>query len=143
MSRLDIPGSEIQSLLTPENCALTLIDYQPQPVFHIQSIDRQTADQQRHRAGEDRRRSRCRRSLRRSLPTNSLARCCPSCATCSPDAEVIDRNSLNAWQDPEFRAAVEATGRRRLIMAGIWTEVCLAVPALSAREAGYEGVFRG
>jgi nicotinamidase-related amidase len=51
---------------------------------------------------------------------------------------VIDRSFINAWQDGKLRAAVEATGRRKLVMAGLWTEICLAFPAVSAAEAGYE-----
>ncbi|MFG1705107.1 hydrolase [Nonomuraea sp. M3C6] len=55
-----------------------------------------------------------------------------------PDIEVIDRSHINAWHDGAFRTAVEATGRRRLLIVGLWTEVCLTFPALSATEAGYE-----
>lgn len=58
-----------------------------------------------------------------------------------PEAEVIDRSWINAWEDEAFRGAVEATGRRKLIMAGLWTEVCLTLPALSALEEGYEVYF--
>jgi nicotinamidase-related amidase len=47
---------------------------------------------------------------------------------------------MNSWEDPEFRAAVERTGRRKLILAGLWTEVCIAFPALDALAAGY-GVY--
>jgi nicotinamidase-related amidase len=141
MSRLDIPGSEIQSLLTPENCGLTLIDYQPQPVFHIQSIDRQLLINNVIGLAKT--------ALLFEIPTivttvladEFAGPLLPELRDVFPDAEVIDRTSLNAWQDPEFRAAVEATGRRKLIMAGIWTEVCLAMPAVSAREAGYEMYF--
>lgn len=141
MSRLDIPGSEIQSLLTPENCALTLIDYQPQPVFHIQSIDRQLLINNVTGLAKTARLFAIPTIVTTVLADEFAGPLLPELRDVFPDAEVIDRNSLNAWQDPEFRAAVEATGRRRLIMAGIWTEVCLAVPALSAREAGYEVYF--
>src|SRR5258708_5209688 len=50
----------------------------------------------------------------------------------------IDRTKINAWEDVEFRQAVEATGRKKLIMAALWTEICLAFPALDALRAGYE-----
>ena len=50
----------------------------------------------------------------------------------------IDRTQINAWEDVEFRAAIEATGRRKLIMTALWTEVCLAFPSLDALRAGYE-----
>lgn len=55
-----------------------------------------------------------------------------------PDAPIIDRTNTNAWSDPAFVAAIEATGRRKLVMAGLWTEVCLAQTTISALAAGYE-----
>ena len=54
------------------------------------------------------------------------------------DVETIDRTVVNAWEQEEFRAAVEATGRRKLIMGGLWTEVCLVFPALDLLREGYE-----
>ncbi|AFK21607.1 hydrolase (plasmid) [Haloferax mediterranei ATCC 33500] len=54
-----------------------------------------------------------------------------------PEVEVIDRSLVNAWDDPAFVEAVEATGRSNLIMAGILTEVCVAFPAISAAQEGY------
>ncbi|MGQ0654464.1 MAG: isochorismatase family protein, partial [Betaproteobacteria bacterium] len=55
-----------------------------------------------------------------------------------PGVPEIDRTTLNSWEDPDFRAAVERTGRKKLIIAGLWTEVCVAFPALDALRAGYE-----
>ena len=54
------------------------------------------------------------------------------------DSSEIDRSSINAWEDTEFRQAVEATGRKKLIMTALWTEMCLAFPSLDALQAGYE-----
>ena len=52
--------------------------------------------------------------------------------------EPIDRNTVDAWDSPDFRAAVEATGRRKFIMGALWTEVCLVYPALDMLLEGYE-----
>ena len=54
------------------------------------------------------------------------------------DSVEIDRTAINSWEDVAFREAVQATNRRKLIMAALWTEVCLAFPALDAMRAGYE-----
>jgi nicotinamidase-related amidase len=54
------------------------------------------------------------------------------------DLEVFDRSTVNAWDEPRVRQAVEATGRKKLIIAGISIEVCLAFPAISATAAGYD-----
>ena len=45
------------------------------------------------------------------------------------NAPEIDRTTLNSWEDSDFRAAIEATGRKKLIVAGLWTEICVAFPA--------------
>ena len=52
--------------------------------------------------------------------------------------EAIDREHVNAWEQPQFREAVEATGRKKLIMGALWTEVCLAYPALDLLAEDYE-----
>jgi nicotinamidase-related amidase len=55
-----------------------------------------------------------------------------------PDRKPIDRTTMNSWEDKNFVAAVKKTKRKKLVIAALWTEVCLAFPALMAREAGYE-----
>jgi nicotinamidase-related amidase len=55
-----------------------------------------------------------------------------------PDIKQIDRTSMNSWEDADFVAAVKATGRKKLIMTALWTEVCLTFPALDALKEGYE-----
>ena len=52
--------------------------------------------------------------------------------------EAVDRTSINAWEDEEFVTAVRAAGRKKLIMTGLWTEACLTFPALDALREGYE-----
>ena len=55
-----------------------------------------------------------------------------------PDLEIIDRSTVNAWHEPRVKAAIQATGRKKLIITGISTEVCLAFPAISATAEGYD-----
>jgi nicotinamidase-related amidase len=58
-----------------------------------------------------------------------------------PGIEIIDRSSMNAWEDPTFRAAVEETGRKRLIFGALYTEICLAFPVIEALKDGYDVAF--
>ena len=58
-----------------------------------------------------------------------------------PGVQVIDRSSMNAWEDEAFRAAVEATGRKRLIFGALYTEICLAFPVLEAMKDGVGATF--
>lgn len=55
-----------------------------------------------------------------------------------PGVTQIDRTGVNSWEDADFRAAIEATGRKKIIMAGLWTEVCLAFPTLDMLAEGYD-----
>jgi nicotinamidase-related amidase len=58
-----------------------------------------------------------------------------------PGVTAIDRTSMNAWEDEAFRAAVEATGRKKLIFGALYTEICLAFPVLEAMADGYDATF--
>jgi nicotinamidase-related amidase len=55
-----------------------------------------------------------------------------------PDPPVIDRTSINAWLDAEFRMAVAATGRKKIVLAGLWTEACVMFPTLDMLKEGYQ-----
>jgi nicotinamidase-related amidase len=55
-----------------------------------------------------------------------------------PSAQIIDRTCLNAWEDGNFKKAVQNTGRREIILAGLWTEICVALPAVTMRADGYK-----
>jgi nicotinamidase-related amidase len=58
-----------------------------------------------------------------------------------PGIEVIDRSSMNAWEDPAFLAAVKKTNRKRLIFGALYTEICLAFPVVEALKDGYDATF--
>ena len=62
----------------------------------------------------------------------------PELLAVHPDVKPIERTSMNSWEDDAFVAAVKATGRKKLVISALWTEVCLTFPALMALEAGYE-----
>jgi len=126
-------------LLTPKNSALIIIDYQPVQVSSIASMDK------------------------RALVANIVAvvrtaklfqlPCVLSTVNVKTGInqptihqvqdefrgiEPLDRTTINAWEDREFRKAVEATGRKKLIMTALWTEACLCFPTLDAIRDGYE-----
>jgi len=62
----------------------------------------------------------------------------PELAEALPSASIINRTTVNAFDEPRFAKAVEATGRKKLIIAGVSTEVCLALPAIHATAIGYD-----
>src|SRR3989442_13653889 len=126
-------------LLTPQNSALVVIDYQPAQVGAVRSMDRDLL-------------------VKNIVSTVKLARLFRlpivhstvnvksgrNKPTVSPLAELLgdnpplDRTSINAWEDADFVRAVRATGRRKLIFCALWTEICLAFPALDALREGYD-----
>ena len=73
-----------------------------------------------------------------NVSLNSLKPTIPPLREVLSDLKEIDRTTINAWEDKEFLAAVEATGRKKLIMCALWTEACLTFPSLDAMREGYE-----
>jgi nicotinamidase-related amidase len=126
-------------LLTPQNCALLIIDYQPVQVAAVTSMDRRALVANVvavvHTAvfyGIPVVLSTLNVTTRRYQPTIQELR------DTLGGLDAIDRTSLNAWEDVDFLRAVRAIGRKKLIMAGLWTEVCLAFPVLDALRDGFE-----
>jgi nicotinamidase-related amidase len=126
-------------LLTPRNSALLIIDYQPVQVTSVASMDRRTL-------------------VTNIVAVTRLARLYGLPIVLSTvnvktglnqptihqlrdlltGVDAFDRTTINAWEDVEFNKAVKATGRKKLIMAALWTEACLTFPALDALREGYE-----
>ena len=126
-------------LLTPQNCAVVLIDYQDGQYATVGSATREQID-----LGAV---TLARLAHAYDLPTivSTVAvdmgvnrPTVPALMHELPGVVEIDRTGVNSWEDADFRAAVEATGRRKIVMAGLWTEVCLAFPTLDMLREGYE-----
>lgn len=126
-------------LLTPQNCAVVLIDYQPEQVATVQSAPIEEVMLNV--------RAVCKLARAYEVPV-ILSTVGVDMGVNSgtieelkaelPDVPEIDRTGVNSWEDAEFRAAVEATGRRKIVICGLWTEVCLAFPTLDMLAEGYE-----
>ena len=126
-------------LLTPKNAAFVVIDYQPVQVNSIASMDRQLLVNNIVGAAKA--------AVAYGLPvvhstvnveTGLNKPPIPQLRKVLDKYPTVDRTTINAWEDVGFRQAVEATGRRKLIMTALWTEACLTFPSLDALKAGYE-----
>jgi nicotinamidase-related amidase len=126
-------------LLTPQNCAFIVIDYQPVQVNSIASMERQRLVSNIVRSSKA--------AVGYGLPVvhstvnvrTGINK--PPIAALRSVLEkypVYDRTTINAWEDVEFKRAVEATGRKKLIMTALWTEACLTFPALDALRDDYQ-----
>ncbi|MCF3935859.1 hydrolase [Acuticoccus sp. M5D2P5] len=134
-----IRNPQTDHLLTPENAAFIIIDYQPIQVSSIRSMPR---DELVFNIV-----STAKAAVTFNLP---VIHSTVNVATGrnKPPIQALqevlghlptyDRTSINSWEDTEFKEAVKALGRRKLIMTALWTEACLAFPALDAIQEGYE-----
>ncbi|WP_044875193.1 hydrolase [Pseudomonas sp. LFM046] len=128
----------IRELLNPTNSALILIDHQPQMAFGVQSIDRQQLKNNTVALAKSAKIFNV-PTILTSVETESFSGYIwPELLGVFPGQQPVERTSMNSWEDEKFVAAVKATGRKKLVMAALWTEVCLTFPALEAIEAGYE-----
>jgi nicotinamidase-related amidase len=126
-------------LLSPQNAALLIIDYQPIQVSSIASMDRRALVENIVSVAKAAKLYRLPIVLSTvNVKTGLNQPMIHHLREVFPSQEPIDRTTLNAWEDPAFADAVRATGRRKLIVTGLWTEVCLAFPVLSALAEGYE-----
>ena len=125
-------------LLNPQNSALILIDFQPQMTFGVATIDRQALFNNVILLANAAKIFNV-PTILTTVETKSFSgNMWPQLLDIFPDQEPVERSSMNSWEDAKLVAAVAATGRKKLIMAALWTEVCLTFPALEALQAGYE-----
>lgn len=126
-------------LLTPQNSAFIIIDYQPIQVSSIRSMD------QKELVFNIVHTAMC--AVNYGLPVVHSTVNVKNGRNKPPiqqvqevlkDFPTYDRTTINSWEDVEFKKAVVATGRKKLVMTALWTEACLTFPALDAMEEGYE-----
>jgi nicotinamidase-related amidase len=126
-------------LLTPQNAAFVIIDYQPVQVNSIASMDRQLLVNNIVGASQA--------AVAYGLPiihstvnvrTGLNKPPIPQIRKVLDKVPTIDRTTINSWEDVEFRQAIEKAGRRKLIMTALWTEACLTFPCIDALAEGYE-----
>jgi nicotinamidase-related amidase len=127
------------NLITPQNAAFLFIDYQPEQLATVRSMDHDTLVKNAV--------STVRTAKAFGVPvvhstvnvaSGQTQPTLPELAEFLTDDPPLDRTTVNSWEDIEFVQAVHATGRRKLILCALWTEVCMAFVALDALREGYE-----
>ena len=130
-----------KSLLTPDDHVLILVDHQPQMAFATRSID--IAELRNNVTGL------AKSAKAFEVPTilTTVAEksfsgpIFPEVQAVFPDQTPIDRSTMNTWEDDRVVKEVEKTGRKKIVFAALWTEVCGVLPVLSAIEQGYDVYF--
>ena len=126
-------------LLTPANCQLIFIDHQPQMAFGVQSIDRQMLKNNAVALGKAARIFDIPTTITTVESKGFSGYTYPELLDVFPDAPLLERTSMNAWDDRKVRDALAASGRQKVVVSGLWTEVCNNTFAFSAMaEGGYE-----
>ena len=127
-----------KGLLTPDNCVVALIDHQPQMMFGVAGVDRQSIINNTVALGKAARVFDVPVVLTTVETKSFSGNLWPQIRAVFPEQPAIERSSMNAWDDKNFVAAIKATGRKKLVLAGLWTEVCVAFPTVQAIHDGYE-----
>ena len=127
-----------KGLLTPDNCVIALIDHQPQMMFGVAGVDRESIINHTVALGKAARVFDVPVVLTTVETKSFSGNLWPQIRAVFPEQPAIERSSMNAWDDKNFVAAIKATGRKKLVLAGLWTEVCVAFPSVQAIHDGYE-----
>jgi len=126
-----------RQLYTPEDSTLVFIDHQPQMLFGVASIDRALFVNNVLLLAKVAREFRIPTVLTAVETESFSGYMLPQLLDVFPGQPVVERSSMNSWDDAEFRKAIEATGRKNILLTGLWTEVCITWPTLNMLEAGY------
>lgn len=139
MTSEPIRNPHTDPLLTPDNCVLAIVDYQPIQVQSVKSMKHDELVENAVRVARTAKTfgvpivlSTVNVRSGQNKPT------IPELTSVLPDVEPIDRTTMNSWEDREFKHAIATTEREKIVMIALWTEVCLAFPLLDAMRAGFE-----
>lgn len=127
-----------KGLLTPDNCVVTLIDLQPQMLFGVANFDRQAVINNNVALSKAARVFDVPVVLSTVETKGFSGNMWPQIQAVFPGQAPIERSTMNSWDDKNFVAAIEKTGRKKIVLAGLWTETCVALPTIQAINDGYE-----
>ena len=126
-------------MLTSENCQLIFIDQQPQMAFGVQSIDRQVLKNNTVALAKSAKTFKI-PTIITTVETDAFSgHTYPELLEVFPELPLLERTSMNSWDDQKIRDALAQNGRKKVLVSGLWTEVCNIGFAFSAMlEGGYE-----
>ena len=131
--------SKYLEVLTPQNSQLIFIDQQPQMAFGVQSIDRQVLKNNAVALAKAAKVFNIPTTITTVETESFSGYTYPELLAVFPKHKILERTSMNSWDDQNVRDALASAGRKKVIVSGNWTEVCNATFALSAMlEGGYE-----
>jgi nicotinamidase-related amidase len=127
-----------KGLLTPVNCVVTLIDLQPQMLFGVANFDRQAIINNNVALAKAARVFDVPVVLSTVETKSFSGNLWPQVQAVFPNQTPIERTTMNSWDDDNFVTAIKKTGKKKIVLAGLWTETCVALPTIQAIHDGYE-----
>ena len=129
--------NQYHKLYTPADSAIVFIDHQPQMLFGVANADRATLINNVTLLAKVAKEFKVPAVLTAVETESFSGYVWPQLLDVFPGQPVVERSSMNSWDDPGFRKAIEATGKKNIIMTGLWTEVCVTWPTIEMLGAGY------
>jgi nicotinamidase-related amidase len=127
-----------KGLLTPDNCVLAMIDLQGQMLFGVANFDRQSVINNNVMLAKAAKLFGVPTIISTVESKSFSGNTWPQVLSVLPGHVPIERSSMNAWDDTSFVAAVKATGRKKIVLTGLWTESCVAMPSIQAIHDGFD-----
>ena len=127
-----------KGLLTPDNCVVAIIDLQPQMLFGVANFDRQTIINNNVALSKAAKVFEVPVVLSTVETKSFSGNMWPQIQAIFPNQTPIERSSMNSWDDKNFVAAIERSGKKKIVLSGLWTETCVALPTVQAINDNYE-----
>ena len=127
-----------KGLLTPDNCVVAIIDLQPQMLFGVANFDRQSIINNNIVLAKAARVFDIPVVISTVETKSFSGYMWPQIQAVFPSQKPIERTTMNSWDDRNFVAAIQKTGRKKIVLSGLWTETCVALPTIQAIHDGYE-----
>jgi nicotinamidase-related amidase len=138
LQRTARPKLSEKGLLTPDNCVVAIIDLQPQMLFGVANFDRQAVINNNLVLTKAARVFDAPVVLSTVETQGFSGQMWPQIAAVFPGQQPIERSTMNSWDDASFVAAIKRSARKKIVLAGLWTETCVALPTVQAIHDGYE-----
>src|ERR671925_1775629 len=127
-----------KGLLTPDNCVVAIIDLQPQMLFGVSNFDRQAIINNNVALAKAAKVFDVPVVLSTVETKSFSGNMWPQIQAVFPNQTPIERSSMNSWDDKNFVAAIEKSGKKKIVLSGLWTETCVALPTVQAIHDNYE-----
>ena len=135
---MTVVNPKVPTLLDPSNCVVLMIDYQPQMAFAVKSIDGQTLVNNATGLAKSAKVFNVPLVLTSVAEKSFSGPTFASLQSVYPELPIIDRTTMNSWEDSRVVDAIKKTGRKKIVMGGLWTEVCITTATLDALREGFE-----